>query len=336
MVEMLPDLLITGFRVFKHLEIPKLGQVNLITGKNNSGKSCLLEALRLYASGGSPSVMSELLRSREEIMATSESLDESAVSNIFHGRMTLADAGQILMEIGPRSNDRITFVAGATDDGPRLDIRMTVQGRNHTASFTLDRPFSVSPYWPVIAHSIYMRPEGLSNSNIELMWDSLVLTDLEDIIIQCLRLIAPEVERASLIASAASERRVAFVRVRGAGKPLPLRSLGDGMNRLFGIALAMVNAQDGLLLVDEIENGVHYSVQPKLWNFMVQLATRLNVQVFATTHSWDCITAFQQAAREHDSDGMLIRLDWRNGSVRPTEFTEHDLAIATRESIEVR
>jgi AAA15 family ATPase/GTPase len=98
----------------------------------------------------------------------------------------------------------------------------------------------------------------------------------------------------------------------------------------------MVNAPRGWLLVDEIENGIHYSIQPQLWEFIVQLSNRLNVQVFATTHNWDCITAFQQATRGHESEGMLIRLQWRNGLVQAVEFTEAELAIATRQSIEVR
>ena len=70
----------------------------------------------------------------------------------------------------------------------------------------------------------------------------------------------------------------------------------------------LAHAKDGVLLVDEIENGIHYSVQPDLWRVVFEMATRLNVQVFATTHSYDCIKAFEEAARESEEEGVLVRL----------------------------
>lgn len=343
MVKMLPDLLITGFRAFKHLEIEKLARVNLITGKNNSGKSCLLEALRLYASGGSPTIMLELLQSRDEGPA---GFDALSVVNFFHGRKAFKDIN-LRIEIGPGSSaeERLIMEAAWWHEAAKERVAKFAPGYAPALFFGFDKqrmlilssPLKKDPFEaPPRLTAEYVRPNGLSDPNIELMSDSVALTDLEDIPVEFLRIIAPEIARVSLVAPEQHEPRRPFVRVRGAAGPIPLRSLGDGMNRLFGIALAMVNARDGLLLVDEIENGVHYSVQSKLWNFIVQLAARLNVQVFATTHSWDCITAFQQAIREKDADGMLIRLEWRNGSVRAVEFTEDELAIAARESIEVR
>ncbi len=92
-----------------------------------------------------------------------------------------------------------------------------------------------------------------------------------------------------------------------------------------------------MLLIDEIENGIHYSVQPELWQLIFQLARRLNVQVFATTHSWDCIKGFQRAAeKEKQEEGMLIRLGRRKGEAAVTLFDEEELGIATRQQIEVR
>ena len=109
------------------------------------------------------------------------------------------------------------------------------------------------------------------------------------------------------------------------------------MNRIFGIALALVNAKEGMLLIDEIDSGLHYSVQPDLWRMIFQVAARLNVQVFATTHSWDCVEAFQQAAMEdQQEEGLLIRLHEQDGEMISTLFDERKLGIATRDDIEVR
>lgn len=106
---------------------------------------------------------------------------------------------------------------------------------------------------------------------------------------------------------------------------------------MFGLVLALVNAKDGVLLIDEIENGFHYTVLPRLWELVMTTAERLNVQVFATTHSWDCIEAFQAVADEaRQEDVMLIRLESRDGIVRPVVFIKDELDIVTRDEIEVR
>ncbi len=125
--------------------------------------------------------------------------------------------------------------------------------------------------------------------------------------------------------------------VAGMAEPLPLQNLGNGMWRNLGIALALLNAKDGILLIDEFENGLYYSVQPDLWRFIFRLARSLNAQVFATTHSWDCIEAFQRAASEgHQEEGLLIRLESKKGEIGVTSYDEQELTIATREHIEVR
>lgn len=115
-----------------------------------------------------------------------------------------------------------------------------------------------------------------------------------------------------------------------------MRSYGDGLNRVFCLALSIINAKDGLLLIDEFENGMHHTVQYDVWRVLFRLAKSLNVQVFATSHSWDAVEAFQKAAAEDPEEGVLIRLSRMGDSVIPTVFTEEELAIATRDRIEVR
>lgn len=113
--------------------------------------------------------------------------------------------------------------------------------------------------------------------------------------------------------------------------------MGDGMGCFFGIILCLVNAAGGFVLIDEIENGLHYSVLADVWNLVFKIARRLNIQLFATTHSWDCIEAFQQASEEDKQDeGVLIRLQNQSGDVTATVFDERRLSVATREQIEVR
>lgn len=77
---LLDSLEIRNFRGFQHLQIEKLGRVNLIVGKNNIGKSSLLDALDLYARRGTPSLIWQILRTRAEFREnfprTEENVDE--------------------------------------------------------------------------------------------------------------------------------------------------------------------------------------------------------------------------------------------------------------------
>lgn len=113
--------------------------------------------------------------------------------------------------------------------------------------------------------------------------------------------------------------------------------MGDGMSRLLGLASAVVNARDGILLIDEIGTGLHYSIQSEMWRLVFENAKRFNVQVFATTHNDDCIRGFQKAAQSHEDEGVLIRLyKGKNGDVKGTLYDEEDLAVAVEHDVEVR
>ena len=88
--------------------------------------------------------------------------------------------------------------------------------------------------------------------------------------------------------------------------------------------------------MDEIENGLHHSILTKVWAVIFQMARMLNVQVFATTHSWDCIQSFQEAANRDAEEGVLVRLSLKGDVVIPTLLREEQLRIASRDQIELR
>ncbi|MGB8344109.1 MAG: ATP-binding protein, partial [Ktedonobacteraceae bacterium] len=191
---------------------------------------------------------------------------------------------------------------------------------------------------------IFRRADGTSKEQIAKLWDNIALTELEKDILSALRIIAPGAKGLNLRGDPRPSRtqnrqreRFPIIRVGGFDEPIPLRSLGDGMMRTLATVLALVNAKDGILLIDEFENGFHYSVLPELWQMIFQVARRLNVQVFATTHSWDCIESFQKVAAENkQEEGLLMRLSLKGNDIVATIFDENELGIITRERIEVR
>jgi ABC-type transport system involved in cytochrome c biogenesis ATPase subunit len=377
----LDSLEIRNFRGFEHFTIERLGRVNLIVGKNNIGKSSLLEALLLYARRGSPNEIWNILDARDESgfrhgrAARSRSTDQellSALKYLFYGRKEIQGYPNPIL-IGPINTPQETlsidigwFVSRSDENGLQQrwqqlqpeeintvdnpSLRFAIQvGNQPGLNYPLagDRLGSsiLSRYENEGFVCIYISAQGLEsdrNKDTDLvgLWDRIALRPLESEVLNSLRIMAPGIERLDFIGSSASSLRsipVPVVKIAGIDEPLPLRSLGDGMQRVLGIVLALVNAKDGMVLIDEFENGIHYSTQAELWQIVFQLAHRLNVQVFATTHSWDCIEGFQKAAQESKQDeGILIRLSLKGDEVISTIFDERKLAIATREQIEVR
>lgn len=331
-------------------------------GKNNVGKSSLLEALQLYAHRGSPRLIWELLVARDEnepvpsigFVETETML--SALKYLFYGRKDVkTHPGSI--QIGPANSpkDTLSLSVGwyterldktgrqtmeplqpeeyntVIDAVPRFVIQMGRQPKTH---------YSLDPYAPhrVLkelkeVNCVFTPANGLDRGQISELWDAIALTSMEKDVLAALGIIAPGVEGLGIV----KQGSIPIVKIAGIDDPLPIRSLGDGMLRAFSIVLALVNARDGILLIDEFENGIHYTALPDLWRLIFQVARRLNVQVFATTHSWDCIEGFQKAAStDKQAEGFLIRLESKLGDIVATLFDERRLGIAIREHIEVR
>ncbi len=169
------------------------------------------------------------------------------------------------------------------------------------------------------------------------LWDQVALTPREETVIEAVQIIEPRVERISFTSGTVGNSRI-LVKMSGQDSPIPLGTLGDGMRRILGLAINAVNAEGGVLLVDEVDTGLYYRVQTDMWRLLLGIARRQNVQIFATTHSLDCIQAFQRAVslEGEGTDAGVIRLDAVNGSTKSTFYSPSELEIAVREEIEVR
>jgi ABC-type polar amino acid transport system ATPase subunit len=353
------------FRAFDFLKIEQLGHVNLILGKNNVGKSTVLEALYLHANIGSPHVMLAILAERDEPYSklyTTE--EEPAMWNLFHGRPALeqiSDSIQIGRAGAPDS--ALTFSvmwSPHPDDKHIATTYMRAGPINNTDNsipavvikfgslqhvLRLDKSSDdLYRHWRIqinadsnlVTPCVFVGPGGLGYSALQTLWKEIALSDAKNDVVDALRIISPEVEDFALF-SPRYNAQAFLLRLRDSISPVPVKAMGDGINRLIGLSMALVCSKDGILLVDEIENGIHWSVLPEVWKFIVKVAKRLNVQVFATTHSNDCLKAFQMGTRDDvDMDGVAVRIEKKNGEFNAEIFDEKRLAIIVKEGIEIR
>ncbi|MFU8789496.1 MAG: AAA family ATPase, partial [Methylobacter sp.] len=171
-------------------------------------------------------------------------------------------------------------------------------------------------------------------------WDKIVFTEHEEFIRKAMRIILPDFENLAFIGE--RSKRSAKVKLTNMSRPVPLKSLGDGMIRVLQLALKLVSAKGGFLLIDEFENGLHYSTQEKVWALLFEMAERLDIQVFATTHSWDCIESFTKVVIANETtEGVLFRMGKsaktsNRGQIIATVFDKDSLYRMTQADIEIR
>jgi hypothetical protein len=187
---------------------------------------------------------------------------------------------------------------------------------------------------------------SLSPDTVSDLFDSVVLTPDEDFVTEALRIIEPSIER---IATTGTDRGRAtygqgvgyrgglFVRCSGVGDRIPIGSMGDGIWRLLGLALALARTEGGILLVDEIDTGLHFSVMENMWKLVNETARKHNIQVFATTHSRDCYESLAAVCRDSVSENSEITIQRvERGKTRSTAYSEQEIIAAAQRGMEVR
>ena len=370
----LSDLSIKNFRGIDHLSISRLGRVTLLAGRNGAGKTTVLDAIRVYAARGRPAMLTGLLEDREEItVAIDEDGDDVLmpdVSALFYRREALHNAALSIGSSDERArlgivtsimeNISIDLKKAISMDTPMDSkiIAVKIIFRDKERFFPWNMPIRdlnlnriqlrkwqiefLDDEWPSAIDCGSLGPGLPSNIDMVRFWDRIALTDSEDLSVQALQLVLGNaVKRIVVIGDdgprAGKTRRRVIVRLSNHPTPVPLKSLGDGAIRLFGVALALANSRNGFLVIDEAENGIHYSVQRDFWRMILQTAHKDNVQVVATTHSWDCVKGFARAATEFgDAEGILVRLERDDDGMRAIEYSEEELRIAAEQGIEVR
>jgi len=342
----LPSLVIEGFRGFKKLELRKLGHVNLLVGKNGVGKSSVLDAVRLYASQFGFAELAEVLNARDELW---DPKDLNCLSPLFHGRRAQITAATEL------SIGRLRFTATRGEEipngyDPRPDPVVSQAKLVKRVPLVLVESAPAEKLWwaeftgqgvrvdvserPPVTPCVLVSADGLRKDLVEGLWNRVQETDHFDLPNEVLRLIHADVLRVALETGGLGRVRV---KLRGVDKLMPLKVLGDGASRIFGLSLALVGARDGFLLIDEFENGLHHSIQQQIWQFVFELSSKLHVQVFATTHSNDCLEAFSKAAnRAADVEGVVSRLVEVDGELHVAQYDERLIEFVTREMVEIR
>lgn len=349
---MLEQLRIRNYRGFKDLQVDGFSRVNLVAGKNNAGKTTLLEAILLLGSGGDAGLaLNNHVVRLESTTAVPTSISETVWTSLFcelktDGAFTIsgrhASVGTMELKVSlerpdtkeiPRSGEKGALAKGHSGERAlKFTYVDPVVGTLETEARETANEIKIHQTNTYVAFGgAFLQPRGGN-----LQQDAVHLAHLRrqkrgDLLVDALRVVEPRLQ--SIEDNASSGAPMIWADI-GMHELVPLPDLGVGMTRLARIVLSATTVQGGVVLVDQIENGLHHSVLPDVWRTVRRVAEQFNVQVFATTYSFECVEAAYEAL---GADGFrLHRLETVDGVNQCVTYEADALKGAIRHNLEVR
>jgi AAA15 family ATPase/GTPase len=359
---MIQNLTIKNFKAHKSIEMKELANVNILLGKNNSGKTAILEALFLlsfpytlnslinmrgYTTGGESGEKWDSLfynwdLSQEIYLEAKENNIEPAPVSDTKGKIRKAMSIKPMIVIkrpDPSSGIGVIEASDFIGITQGLMIAFTLPSgaiRKYTISDESEAGKSAIDDFKIEKNVVFVSARVITDPEKEaIRFSQLEIENRQNEVMNILRTLEPNLRR--LFVGVTKKGSVIYGDI-GIDHPIPLPLMGDGMLHALSIALAMVNSQDGLVLIDEIENGLHYSVLTDVWKMIFQTSQKLDVQVFVATHSDECIKAAYEAVESLKCYGSLklYRFDRIKDGTRVEDYTANELYSAITSNQEVR
>lgn len=351
---------IQNYRVFKDIEISGLCRINLFGGKNNTGKTSMLEAISLLVGAGDPRwlMSTNVIRGLDPGSTIVPQSVETLWQQLFYHLDTSkpieieghhASHGLLSLKITwerPQTTQLTFDTAGRPSEADLVSGRSLifqysgpggVQGegrvRLNEQGLEIQQPSIDVPFLGAILTS-----RTGSNQEDATRLGQLRIKKHGQILLEALQTIEPRLQ--SIEDNAASGTPMIWGDI-GLSELVPLSTMGEGMTRIARLVLAIATASEGVVLVDEIENGLHYSVQPKVWKAIDKAAQQFDTQILATTHNFECLQSAYKALgpqgfRYHR---LSARLKNRRGEDIPNRFVTYEpgtIDVAIRHHLEVR
>lgn len=329
---------ISHFRGISHLKVQGLSLINLIVGRNNSGKTSLLEAVFLLGGGADARLPSTLgqLRGQQVVPQSIEAVwrplfyqlrsDQKVVLRGLWENEPCVRA----LELAVTTANTTPSVTTTTmpPDSPNgvgaAPIRGAITGLTvtfHLPTGSFEAEVSVDagsgqihatsqPAGDFVRTTLLSARAFSSLVRNAQQFSQALREKLDASVLEGIRLIDPSIQRIEVLYESGGP---ALYVDTGLDALVPLAVCGEGLVRLFSIAVELLGVRGGVLLIDEIDNGLHYSVMPQLWRLLGSLCRKHQVQVFATTHNEELLFSALQAFAEAPGELGLFRIDRRDG-----------------------
>lgn len=359
---MINSITLENFRGFKSFQTD-LKPITLFGGKNNSGKTSILEAVMFLFAHNDPNCffqMNFLRHMNDQPLLTPERLWGALFYNFDTNRQL-----KILLQNNDGSTNRLTLKKDDTSTSLNIDnaesikksfVQMGGINANYPLLFQYasrnvkeDGRYIINNNGVSIKHNyqkafqepvwtpVYMfKSETMFDANFIAEWfGQLTLDDRKKYIIEALKAF----DKAIVDVQTIVKGIIGYLYViMEDGRKIPLAYMGDGINRLLIVLLGILSNPNSIILIDEIENGFHYSMYEKIWKMLGQAAIENNCQIIANTHSKDMIHGAVEGLKEADLQDKFsyIRLGKIDDKVQAHVFDMNLLDYALNSEMEVR
>ncbi len=325
---MLTKLHLKNFKGFRDTEIPELRKVNLILGRQNVGKTTLLEGIVFGSVHQSGLKKQDLYHSLPFMFRPGEGSDKERFWKSLLGTVEKPTNAYVQL-----TNQESSFYAGPTQlmnesssgSGMLFGDVMVSFGKSSADSTVPPNGITFSHSFPYFTKS--------ASEQVKL-YGEMVVQRKKKSVLELLRQIDRRLE--SLDAVAPDDEFRIYAELND-GTVLTLSQLGHGFTRLFELYAGLAVSDSKLALIDEIENGIHYSALPTVFQGLRNISEAQDVQSIITTHSLEAIEAACEIFKDKPEDFQLIRLERTNdNNIRAVAIADESLKIVMASGWEMR
>jgi AAA15 family ATPase/GTPase len=343
---MITNLRIRNFRGLKDVSLRDLRQVNLIVGGNDTGKTSVLEALILLLGDGS---------FIQSLPATFRN-NQSGGQNFQNNNDDKENYWPWLFY--DRNPDNPIGIKAQTDDQRNLEVKTELQPMHGQSSMpqipTLSRYENNERLSDLVSfdrHEVRtmgnLPPKDIRVSRLSVRpshpvedaekYNQIALESSgEKRFEEIMREVEPRLNRLRYAKLPNTSSPLVFVDL-GLSRLVPATQMGQAFNRLLHIYAELLTSKTNVLLIDEIENGIFSESLPLIWKGLYAVCAAQKVQIFATTHSRECVMAAHEAAEKRGKDELSVqRLQIVKGNIEAVRLGKQHLEMAAEMGLEVR
>jgi hypothetical protein len=324
---MIERITIQNFRCFSELEIAGLKRMNVIVGGNSSGKSAFLESLFMCAGAAAPNVAFQLRAFRQLGAQIQVQADATAYESLWQDLFHWLDRNKTISIVavgnsGDSRTLRVFYIATTTQTLP-FGQQPIGGGLLPQIVFEWQRasnpPIAVKPrltaqglqidgasvdHFPIAMFGLHVADPPEDNAK---RFSELSKAGRVQPVIDAMKTEYPFVESLSIEYN--NGIGMVFATLVGRREKLPVALISDGVNKLLSILLAVASFPQGMILIDEFESGFYYKRLPSIWESIYAFARFNEVQIFATTHSQECLHALLPVLQKNAHDFCMLRAE---------------------------
>ncbi|CAH0539807.1 AAA family ATPase [Vibrio marisflavi] len=359
---MIESIYLDNYKKFVDFELNNLKTINVISGSNNTGKTSILEALFFLCDRLSPdnmlrqytirNVKSYTINSQGQMwqmifndydltkkitIKITDSNGNEEVATYNH----LDKANNEIISIQNQSVNSSNIVSTSSADISSLHSEFEINKKKcgDTYFYIRDNKLALSHKdlklsdLTKVAIFVNSTSNATNKEDMDRLGKLIVNRRIEDIIAS-LQIIEPKLKSINIIPEANMPTVYCDT---GLSRQYPLYHMGEGISKFLSILISICSVQNGLVCIDELENGIHYSLFPKVWGIIDKLAKDNNNQIFVTTHNHDLLKGLNTFCQESkDSSVEFIRIDETKSGLVAKNYDSEMLSAAMDRQWEIR